>query len=254
MVSSFKLNSIKQLEILDTDWCASDKLVISFSNGCISVFDIFFKKSVDERKYLLSLSSNKTNQSLTDFLRNTHHMKRFYYQITDLLINETDFSYKCIDKTIEYYTEKNKQLSDYLQNTHQNIKSIITSANKNEKKLESPLNKVNAFARLAINLNLCQFEKKFWTYLSYSLTEDIDNQHCFFELIQQNNFLLKTRDFRRKQYELFKLHKEKDKMLGDNISSKFQSSLLLCNEQDLVFNFLLETESNSQAYLNNSFK
>ena len=253
MVSSFKLNSIKQLEILDTDWCTSDKLVISFSNGCISVFDIFFKKSVDERKYLLSLSSNKTNQTLPEFLRNTNHIKRFYYQITDLLINETEFNYKSLDKTIEHYSGKNKPLSDYLQNANSNVKKIITSAIKNEKELTNLLKKVNAFARLAMYFNLCQFEKIFWTYLVYSLTDNESSQ-CFFELIQQKEFLLKSKDFRQKQYELFKLHKEKDTMAGETTSPAIQSKLLLCNEQNLVFNYLVETDSKSQAYLNSSFK
>ena len=76
LISSFKLSSIKSLEILDCDWCASDKLVISFSNGCLSVFDIFFKRSIDERKFLLSISTNKTTQSLTDFLKNVMSIKR----------------------------------------------------------------------------------------------------------------------------------------------------------------------------------
>lgn len=77
LISTFKAQNNKTQEILDCEWCASDKLAISFSNGCISMFDMFFKRSIDERKYLLSISSHKVVQPLNDFLRNIYLAKRY---------------------------------------------------------------------------------------------------------------------------------------------------------------------------------
>ncbi len=244
LISTFKITS-KNLEILDCDWCASDKLVISFTNGCVSVFDIFFKRSVDERKFLSSISLNKCSQPMADFLKNTLAIKRFFYQIADVIVDEkSKFEFQNLDETIRYYTNKNEPLKDFLSCAHPNLKSLLAKVS------QQRLSKVNAFARLAMYLNLCQFEKQFWTHLAYYLNDSQNDQdQLFFDFIQSNDFLLNSVDFRQKQYETLKLLREKNAL-----QSPGHSDLLLCNELNLAFNLLTETDINSPAYLNNSYK
>ncbi len=244
LISVFKLTS-KNFEILDCDWCASDKLVISFTNGCVSVYDIFFKKAVDERKFLSAISLNKCNQPINEFLKNILAMKRFYYQITDIVVQEkSEFSFENLEETIGYFTNKNEPLKDFLRYTHPNLRALL------EKISELKMCKVEAFARLAMYLNLCQFEKQFWTNLAYNLIEPKNQQdNLFFNFIQSNEFLLNSVDFRQKQYETLKLLRDKN-----SVESPGHSDLLLCNELNLTFNLLTETDTNSPAYLNNSYK
>ena len=66
----------------------------------------------------------------------------------------------------------------------------------------------------------------------------------FYDMVKQNEFLLKVRDFRQRQYEFCKLYKEKNVVSNAVV----QRDLLLCNEQNLVFNLLTETDDLNSSY------
>ena len=254
LISTFKTQNNKTQEILDCDWCASDKLTISFSNGCISMFDIFFKRSIDERKYLLSISSHKVLQPINEFSRIIYLAKRFYFQVVDVLLEESDFTdFKNLANLINQYSNNNQNLSDFLNATSLKLRDFFLSISANAsgiQKSKSMMNKTSTFARISLYLNMCKFEIQFWTYLAYLFAEkkqekdQNESGDIFYDMVKQNEYLLKTRDFRQRQYEFCKLYKEKNVVSNAVV----QRDLLLCNEQNLVFNLLTETDDLNNAY------
>ena len=147
---------------------------------------------------------------------------------------------------IDQYSNKNQSLGDFLKESSSDLKSVLLSMSSNNQP-KSIVKKVSAFAKISLFLNLCKFEIQFWTYLAYFFNDKeqstADNE-LFFDIIKQNEFLLKIRDFRQRQYEFCKLYKEKNVVSNAVV----QRDLLLCNEQNLVFNILTETDDLNSSY------
>ena len=102
---------------------------------------------------------------MTDFLKNITAVKKFFYQIVDVLIDETNLDFKNLESTIDYYSDKNKTLKDFLHETNPNLKQLLVSFTITNHKVTRIVRKATAFVQLALYLNLCQFEIQFWAYL-----------------------------------------------------------------------------------------
>ena len=247
LISSFKLSSIRSLEIVDSDWCASDRIVLSLSNGCINIYDIYFKKIVDERKYLPSISCARVMQPMGDFMHTFSRLNRFLYQTIDVLVEaEDNFNFESLTTIIDAYCGENFVLKSVLDNVHADLKDVLFRKCGHT----SLTHKISSFAYLAMYLNCCPFEIRFWTFLAYSLCENKES----IDLFKANPLLLDVKDFRQNEYELFKLRNEKRVMASNADLTSVYRDLLLCNEQDLVFNLLVETDSGGENYLNNCYK
>ena len=59
-------------------------------------------------------------------------------------------------------------------------------------------------------------------------------------------------DYRKNEYKKLKFYKEKQNILAKD--SEFIKDLVLCNELDLVFHTLMETDPQNENYLNNYLK
>lgn len=176
---------------------------------------------------------------------------RFYFQTVDVLLEEPEFNdFKNLTSIIDQYSNKNQSLGDFLKETSSPLKSLLLSISSNSQP-KSIVKKASAFSKISLFLNLCKFETQFWTYLAYLFNDKeqgtdlytADND-LFYDITKKNEFLLKIRDFRQRQYEFCKLYKEKDVVSNAVV----QRDLLLCNEQNLVFNLLTEADDLNSSY------
>ena len=69
----------------------------------------------------------------------------------------------------------------------------------------------------------------------------------------QFSYLAKNFDFQKMEYSKLKFYREKQHMIPAKNNDLVQD-LILCNELDLVFNILMETEPQTEKYLDNYLK
>ena len=244
-VSSFKPNA--KLEIVDADWCSSDKLMVQFSNGIIQIFNINFNQTYDDSKYLPSLSSVKSlPNSYSDFVKNMQSFKKFIFEFSNAMCDDLSIGYESFVHLVDKFYDHNDKLKETLKKMNPCLIDLIFNKMKALTMTNAAL-KATSLAHLSLYFGFSGFETSFWTLFAYSLDpKSFDPK--FFDIIRKNSTILELNEFRQNEYALLKWRSEKNK------NNRLFSDLLLCNENDLVFNFLLETDAQNPDYLNNYMK
>ena len=278
-VSSFKLGlytSKIKAKIVDCDWCSSDKLFVLFSNSYIQIYDLNFKQSLyNSFKTLPSLSevshftSNKTLLNVNKEIVAVRDLFYKYFADYNAKLGKKSETEK-LEHLIgigEKYFQNDKQmracLSTYLNGLSRNVRSILFGYLKrldqiNDDKIKSNLSQVIGYSAIHSYLNRNGFESKFWSLLSAQLASDanisIENVNDYFNVNSYSSYVISTHDFKLKEYKILKLYKDKRSELDKSSLELLFSNLILCNEHQIAFDLLLETDFQSSSYLNNYLK
>ena len=231
-------------KILDCDWCSSDKVLILFSDGIIRVFDLNFKQQSNLINCVPSLSrftDDHLSSKIID-LDEILALKNIFLDTIDS--NTASLSQESLAKTY-FVSNKSSQLilKDLVGNLNSEFRSLLQT---NKSDNEDAASKVKLFCLFSSYFNLGSFEAKFWSIFCACVdqSEGIENQFSYLA----NNF-----DFQKAEYSKLKFYREKQHLIPAKNNDLIQD-LILCNELDLVFNILMETEPQTEKYLDNYLK
>ncbi|CAF0779231.1 unnamed protein product [Brachionus calyciflorus] len=204
-----------KVKILDSYWCSSDKVLVYFSDLSIRVYDVNFTQAAEIGPNLFK-SSQETN----------------LFKIKSNMFEKL---------------KKNKQLNEFEKDENDNFKILINKLNLDLK------DKIDQYASLSAFLNLNSFETRFWCLFSYLLDKNENlPMRKFRLLLKHNSMLLNSKEYRASEIELMNFYKEK---LETNQQLIYiLKDFLLSNQLDAAFNFLMDTESTSDAFTNNLTK
>lgn len=252
--SSLKLN-IQQLKtrVIDCDWCCSDRIVCFFSDNTLKIFDINFKQTPNINttsdcnpftQMPSILVSNRT-RSLTN--ESSYIIfKNFFYKTVDSIDDFNNFDLTTLkEQIVNSELSLNKLLNDNLLNIIQKAKEL-----NNDKSIV--YKKVYSYLLYSLYFNTNQFESSFWSLLLHVLNDENDVSSNL--LFKKHSILFKRDLFRLNEYQLFKIYKEKQDPKVLNKNNLLIKYLLLANELDYVFNLLLESEFQSEHYMNDYLK
>ena len=238
-------------KIVDCNWCSSDKIVVLFADSVIKVFDLNFKQQSNLINCIPSLSRFTENQASSKTMDSDEIQAFKNYFLEAIDAGGHAFAEDAHEIGLEYFANsKSSQLilRDLLKNLNAEFLALLRGlmiVNETDWK-RRVLGKVAAFYLFSSYFNFGSFETKFWNVFSNTL-----DMKCGLE--NQYSYLAKAVDFRKMEYQKMKFHKEKQHLIAAK-NSELVQDLILCNELDLVFNFLTETEPQSERYLDNYMK
>jgi hypothetical protein len=256
--SSFKF-SLQQSKskVVDCDWCCSDRIVCFFSDNTLKIFDINFKQTPNINttsdcnpftQMPSILVSNRT-KSLTN--ESSYILfKNFFYKTIQSIDDFDNFDLTHLKEQIfNSEISLNKLLNDNLLNIIQKAKDLKLNDIQNDKSVL--YKKIYSYLLYSLYFNTSHFETNFWSLLLHVLDQDDSFSNLLFK---KHSILFKRDLFRLNEYQLFKIYKEKQDPKVLNKNNLLIKYLLLANELDYVFNLLLESEFQSEHYMNDYLK
>ena len=277
-ISSFRVALFNaRLKLVDVEWCASDKLLLLFSDNNMFVFDINFRLPAPPRSTRLSAAATAASARpprLADIQFDEYvALRRAYHELIDNGVSEEEASSQppssssspsspsaCFRRMLLTSDDANRQRptrTSALQLLDDDETNVVTEeeadkrASDNSETTRLFGKKALAFALLAHFMASSKFERLFWSLLSYSSSDDSDanDDPCASKIASTfvgNNWLLnKLVECRAHEYLLLNIYKWK----RDNASfrSMLINRLLLNAKNDVAFNILLESELTSEA-------
>lgn len=260
-VSSFKSASSiattlsgTKVKIIDCDWCSSDKIVVLFSDSILRIFDLNFKQQSNLINCIPSLSRFTEEQISSKNIDadEIRAFKNFFLEAIDNRSDEVVLEEKEQDALVNSYFLNNKSsqliLKDLIKNLNDDflttLKNIFSKNSKDLISKECAYEKAIAFSIFSNYYNFSSFESKFWTIFCDTLDR---------KLTSDNNHLSKKLEFKKNEYQKLKFYKDKQHLIQTKNNELIQD-LIFCNELDLVFNILVETEPQNESYLENYMK
>ena len=176
-------------------------------------------------------------------------LKRFFYKAVFNLC-DTQLKDKKELKNAIFLADKNKLISYYLQSTiNPDLLNVLFDGLCNKfNDCDPVIKKVNMFAYLTLYMSLSSFEVYFWCLMAYVMNENHDKQ-LFFDLMQNNSYMLSKRHFDFDQLETLKMNADSGKSLVNE--------LILCDKKESAFNVLVDANNKNDKnsdYFVNSFK
>ncbi len=261
-VSSFKsatslattLSGTK-VKIIDCDWCSSDKIIVLFSDSIIRIFDLNFKQQSNLINCIPSLSRFTDEQISSKNIDadEIRAFKNFFMEAIDNGSNEVVFKEKEQDAILNSYFMTNKSsqliLRDLIKNLNDQFSKLFEKilSNNSEKEnctKEFICEKAVSFCIVSNYFNFGSFESKFWTIFCDSLDK---------KFVPDSKFMCEKIEFKKNEYQKLKFYRDKQHLITTK-NNKLVQDLIFCNELDLVFNILIETEPQAESYLDNYMK
>ena len=252
-ISSLKIAHLgSKFKLVDTDWCSSDKILCLFSDGGIKIFDLNFKQPFN---YINCIPSFSLNSKSLPKLINSEEILAFKSLIYNVIDQTDGRNYESLLKELSlkcFNQNKSSQslLNDLVRDLNKHFFDwLFSKMNKTEASANDQVySKINAYSLFNGYFNARGFEMKFWTLFSYYLNTGLD----FSNKLNKFTLMSNSFDYRKNEYKKLKFYKEKQNILAKD--SEFIKDLVLCNELDLVFHTLMETDPQNENYLNNYLK
>jgi hypothetical protein len=263
-VSSFKSPSSiattlsgTKIKILDCDWCSSDKIIVLFSDSIIRIFDLNFKQQSNLINCIPSLSrfTEEHASSKTIGADEVRAFRNLFLEVIENGSSESFLEDKETEALVNSYFTTNKPsqllLRDLVKNLNEDFLNLLKNiVPKNEKRVvskESAYEKAVSFCLFSNYFNFGSFESKFWAIFSETLDKQVTSDNQYLQCLS------KFVEFQKNEYQKLKFYREKQHLIPAK-NSELVQDLILCNELDLVFNLLMETEPQNESYLDSYLK
>lgn len=228
-ISTLRVQSLN-LKIIDCDWCASDKPIVSMSDGCIRVYDINLKQIPNPLKSVPYFNCSTNYEQLNERLLGVREYQAFKYCLVETIKNS--FS----TKPWEDFFLNEAILKD-------NLKELCENLNNDTEKLlkSQSIEKIEKYCQIYSTIFPSdKFEYKFWSIVKAVLSDSPSNE---IDSVFQG-----SAQFKDEQLRLIKLHEikcsdyqQRKNLIGD---------LLFTNQVEKAFHLLIDTDQSNANYLN----